>query len=166
MDTINTDILQLISEYLEYTDLFTINILSKNINYIFKNCGFNSVKIHIKNEKIVQTYSFKNIEIYDLEIIKFLNMNNVDKLKLQTRGATNIHKYLNYFCNIRNLDLSYTKIKDVSKLGKIHTLNLSHTIVRDVRALCNVYELNLSNTLFCLRKIRLLSRRVIRALKM
>ena len=38
MDTINIGILQLISEYLEYTNLFTINILSKNINYIFKNC--------------------------------------------------------------------------------------------------------------------------------
>lgn len=135
---------------MEYTNLFTINILSKNINYIFKNCGFNSVTI--------QTYSFKNI---DLEIIKFLKMNNVDKLKLQTRDATNIHKYLNYFCNIRNLDLSYAKIKDVSKLGKVHTLNLSPTVVRDVRALCNVYELNLSNTLFCVGKIRLLSRRVI-----
>src|SRR5208282_5602179 len=45
-----------------------------------------------------------------------------------------------------DLDLSWTKVTDVSALGNVHTLDLSDTEVTDVSALGNVHTLDLSVT--------------------
>src|SRR5208282_3557439 len=45
-----------------------------------------------------------------------------------------------------DVDLSWTKVTDVSALGKVHTLDLYGTQVTDVSALGNVHTLNLSHT--------------------
>jgi hypothetical protein len=41
-----------------------------------------------------------------------------------------------------SLDLSETKVTDVSALGAVHTLNLTHTDITDISMLDNVYDLN------------------------
>jgi len=48
--------------------------------------------------------------------------------------------------SVHTLNLNYTKIKDVSTLGKVHTLDLRWTLVTNVSALSNVHTLDLSHT--------------------
>jgi hypothetical protein len=48
--------------------------------------------------------------------------------------------------DVHTLDLSGTQVKDVSKLGNAHTLNLGFTLVTDVSKLGNVHTLDLSYT--------------------
>ena len=92
MNNINVDVLEIISKDLEYRDLFAINILSKDINNIFKCCEFSSRPITVRDPDILKMYSFKNIVTGNIKVLKY-------KLKKI------------------NLDLSYTKVTDLSNLN-------------------------------------------------
>lgn len=47
---------------------------------------------------------------------------------------------------VHDLNLSQTKVEDVSALGGVHTLDLSHTQVEEVSALGRVHTLDLRRT--------------------
>lgn len=51
MVNINTDLLEIISNYLNYDETFTINLLSGEIHNIFKYCTFANRTINVKNSK-------------------------------------------------------------------------------------------------------------------
>ena len=58
-----------------------------------------------------------------------------------------VPKFAYYLQNyIHTLDLSYTRVTDVSMLGHVHTLYLFNTRVTDVSALGNVHTLHLGGT--------------------
>ena len=73
-------------------------------------------------------YSFKNISIKNPDVIDYLISENIEKFKLN---------------RIHTLNLSGTKIMDVSALGNVHTLDLSYTKVTDISAHSNVHTLDL-----------------------
>ena len=79
MNKINTDILELISEHLDYEDIFSINILSKKIHKIFKCCKFSNRAINIKRSKISKLYSFTNIIVENINIVKYLDMKKIKR---------------------------------------------------------------------------------------
>jgi len=54
--------------------------------------------------------------------------------------------YLNLFTKVHTLNLSRTKVTDVSALGRVHTLDLSYTEVTNVSALGRVHTLDLTRT--------------------
>jgi len=45
---------------------------------------------------------------------------------------------------VNTLDLSWTKVEDVSALGRVHFLNISNTRVKDISALGQVREIRFS----------------------
>jgi hypothetical protein len=63
---------------------------------------------------------------------------NIIKVSLEAYILVKHHSNLKF-----ELDLSSTKVVDVSVLGNVHTLDLSSTKVVDVSALGNVHKLNL-----------------------
>ena len=81
MDKINIDLLEIICEYLEYKDIFTINILSNDIHKMFSKCKFNKTCITIRNPIITYIYKFENIEIIDSCLIKYLHLKRIKKIK-------------------------------------------------------------------------------------
>ena len=134
---------------LELEDLINLSQTSK---YFYR--GIKNSKIKIK----------KLVTIYNNSLIKWFPF--LDNVKIH-RAYKHIQKHIHLFSKVHTLDLSYTKVidvsvlgkgtiydldlsetnvADVSSLGRVHTLNLSETNVVDVSALGNVHTLDLSST--------------------
>ena len=65
-------------------------------------------------------------------------VSNSSHIKVRMRGRWN--KKMERWVNVLwNVDLSYTKVIDVSALGKVHTLYLYGIQVTDISALGNVH---------------------------
>src|SRR5690348_14458069 len=109
-----------------------MNLLSQKEIYNLKILGFN-----IKIKSLKMTNAKYLINIYE-------SYPKLEKLKINYVFID--LTILSYFQNLKDLNLSYTKIEDVSMLGNVHTLNLSHTDVTDVSMLGNVYNLDISYT--------------------
>ena len=66
------------------------------------------------------------------------------QMKIRIRKSENVNR--KDLTNVHALNLSYTKVSDVSKLGGVHTLDLCGTQVIDVSKLGAVHTLNLRGT--------------------
>mgnify|MGYP003511098504 CR=1 FL=1 len=73
MEEVNIDVLEIILSYLPYQDIFSINILSKNIHHLFTHIEFNSKQINTNHVNILKKYSFRNIKIKILKIFLISN---------------------------------------------------------------------------------------------
>ena len=105
-----------------------------------------SNKYEINNFKMLsEFYSLDILNYYRLDFNIFKIFNNIHVLNLS--GCMYIEN-LYIPETVHTLNLSYTKIKDVSLLANIHTIDLSYCReLEDISPLKNVYNLNLC---FCL----------------
>ncbi len=114
----------MICENLKVTDLVSMSVTSKRMNYICKDSNCNNV------------YELKE------------NSKEEYKKELSNKLINNINQVLNFNKNIKlKLNLSnYYSLRDVSMLGNVHTLNLTGCEgVKDVSMLENVRTLILSH---------------------
>ena len=102
------------------------------------------VQLRQVSKKIKNSYEMymKRISLYvdDIKLAKYFTSLGI---KINFKGMNYINLNINF---IYSLNLSGTKVTDVSMLGNVHKLNLSNTQVTDVSMLGNVHKLNLSNT--------------------
>jgi hypothetical protein len=118
------ELIYMICENLKVTDLVSMSVTSKRMNYICKDSNCNNV------------YELKE------------NSKEEYKKELSNKLINNINQVLNFNKNIKlKLNLSnYYSLRDVSMLGNVHTLNLTGCEgVKDVSMLENVRTLILSH---------------------
>src|ERR1700722_3736766 len=113
---------------LRLCELIRLSMVSKTLSSLITPTDVPERSLHIKvREEIIYKLTMKSWS-------KFL-----DHVKLKNDTL----EYISLFTRVHTLDLSWTKVSDVSMLGHVHTLNLRGTKVSDVSALVSVHTLYL-----------------------
>jgi len=118
---------------------------SKNFyQYVNKRIG-SQIDLNLSGYDKYSTEFFTNLSYKFISccIINNISTNNLIKLNLMGTNISNLN--IDHLINIKNLDLSYTKIQNVSKLANVYDLNLNTTYVNDVTGL-KCHKLNLNYT--------------------
>lgn len=123
---------------LKFCDILNIGMVCKEYNSKWKG-WITTLPAFVTTN--VSYYYIKEID--DATLSTFHSLTTLD---LSGRSTPIPFKSILSIPSLRSLNLSNTKIKDVSALGKFHTLDLSTTRVEDVSALGHVHTLNLANT--------------------
>ena len=129
METLPTDILEIIIDKLLQED--------NNLSQLYK---FISGESNIPRERL------EEIKIYQVCGYNKKYIDEVLEIWPDISLSMNEGDYMKYIDNVHTLDLSYTKVTDVSMLGRVHRLDLSCTQVTDVSMLGGVHTLYLNGT--------------------
>ncbi|HSA76192.1 MAG TPA: hypothetical protein VLE02_01485 [Nitrosarchaeum sp.] len=130
---------------------FTSKFLTQQTSNFGKVLKFNSESLQLNQKRFLLKYLKKYgdfvqyIHTLNLKeiLIRGVSSFGVVECGVQNCPHTTLHTH------IHTLDLTFSRIKDVSALSEVHTLNLRHTKVCDVTSLSKVHDLNLSNTSVC-----------------
>lgn len=108
-------------------------------------------KLVMTGHEITQVNALAEIPLIELNLVstnvtEVSVLNHIHTLNLSSCPVLDVSAFGHPNSRVQYLNLSHTKVKDVSMLGNVPTLNLSHTLVEDVNGLGNVYDLNISET--------------------
>lgn len=111
------------------------------------------VWLNISNTPVETIPDLVNLEYLDVsknyvgDLSVFKNFKNLKTLKMYDCMDVEDVTELGNLENLEYLDLSFTRVSDVSMLGNLKYLDISATYVEDVSMLGNVEHLNISDTL-------------------